>query len=129
MKNKKINKPIIIMLCYARSGGTVLNRCLGSLADIVMMSEVNPLAGGWGKEGKKYYTTIKEQAFNWYGMKIEGNGFRENVIELAIKCEQENLSLILRDYSFINFKSSSLSNLIYSTTFSKTGSIINASRP
>ena len=36
---------VTVMLCFARSGGTVLNRCLGCLPDIVIMSEVNPLGG------------------------------------------------------------------------------------
>ncbi len=57
---------VVVMIAFARSGGTVLNQCLGSLPDVVIMSEVNPLGGGWGERGANSLTTIKDQAKHWY---------------------------------------------------------------
>ena len=90
---------ITVMLCFARSGGTLLNRCLGCLPDVTIMSEVNPLGGGWGKEGSDSYTTIKAQAGAWYGIELENVEFASSAVELAGKCEH----LIIRDWSFVNF--------------------------
>lgn len=94
---------VIIMLSYARSGGTMLNQCLGSLPDTVMMSEVNPLGGGWGVKGSNSYTTIQAQALNWYDIEIKSESFTESVIELERYCEANGKKLIIRDWSFVNF--------------------------
>jgi len=95
---------IIIMICFARSGGTILNRCLGSLPNVVMMSEVNPLGGGAGK-GQEFYKTIKSQAKNWYeiDLKSHEDDFVTSALELHKICEKENRQLIIRDWSYINF--------------------------
>ena len=37
-----------LLLCYARSGGTLLNQMIGSLPNVVMLSEVSPYGGGGG---------------------------------------------------------------------------------
>lgn len=92
---------ITVMLCFARSGGTVLNQCLGCLPDVVIMSEVNPLGGGWGIEGKDSFTTIKAQAKEWYGIDLESDedDFEGSAVELSGKCKH----LILRDWTVSNF--------------------------
>lgn len=92
------------MICFARSGGTILNQCLGSLPNVVIMSEVSPLGGGAGK-GQIYYQTIKSQAKNWYGidLKSDENDFVESTLELEKICEKDNRQLIIRDWSYINF--------------------------
>ena len=91
--------PINIFLCFSRSGGTVLNQCLGCLPNVVIMSEVNPLGGGWGKEGENSPTTIQAQAKEWYGIELQHSSFAESAIELSEKCGH----LIIRDWSFANF--------------------------
>lgn len=95
---------IIVMICFARSGGSILNQCLGSLPNVVMMSEVNPLGGGAGK-GQISYQTIKSQAKNWYSidLKSDGNNFVASALELEKICEKNNRQLIIRDWSYINF--------------------------
>ena len=94
---------INLMVCFARSGGTLLNRCLGSLPDVVIMSEVNLLGGGWGTEKEKSLTTIKTQAKRWYGINLKNDDFVNSAVELADICVDRNKKLIIRDWSFINF--------------------------
>ncbi len=94
---------INLMICFARSGGTLLNRCLGSLPDVIIMSEVNPLGGGWGAEKEKSPTTIKKQAEQWYGISLKNNDFKNSAIELNKICCEQNKHLIIRDWSFVNF--------------------------
>lgn len=90
------------MISFARSGGTVLNQCLGCLPNTVIMSEVNPLGGGAGK-GPIALRTIKQQAKIWYGINLESNGFTNNALELNKICEDRGLQLIIRDWTFVNF--------------------------
>ena len=94
---------VILMLCFARSGGTVLNKCLGSLPNVVMLSEVNPLGGGWGKEDADSFTTVKAQAKNWYQIDLNSDDFVESILELEKKCGNSGRHLVIRDWPFINF--------------------------
>lgn len=91
------------MLCYARSGGTILNQCLGSISNVVILSEVNPLGGGWGIRGPESYTTVKSQAENWYQIKLKNNDFEASLLELEQVCAETNRYLIVRDWTFVNF--------------------------
>ena len=92
---------VTIMLCFARSGGTVLNQCLGCLPEVVILSEVNPLGGGWGVEAEASLTTVKAQAKGWYNIDLDSDedDFVGCVVELSKKCKH----LILRDWTVANF--------------------------
>jgi len=93
---------VAVMICYARSGGTVLNQCLGSLPQVVILSEVNPLGGGSGK-GPVFYRTVKSQASQWYGIEVKSDDFAEGILELHEICQARGLHLVMRDWSFVNF--------------------------
>ncbi len=90
-----------IMFCYARSGGTLLNRCLGSLPDTVIMSEVNQLMGA-GNEIDSL-RTIQTQAKGWYNIQLKNSSFSESLRELHQLSKKDNFNLIIRDWSFVNF--------------------------
>lgn len=91
--------PIIVMICFARSGGTILNQCLGSLPNTLIISEVSPLAGNWRK-GNIFVGTIKEQAKYWYDIDLKSNGFVESALELAEICKRDGRMLVIRDWTF-----------------------------
>ncbi|MFP5270564.1 hypothetical protein [Coleofasciculus sp.] len=93
---------IVVMLCFARSGGTVLNQCLGCLPYVLILSEVNPLGGGSGK-GNISYQSVKEQAKNWYDIELKSDDFVHNILELEKICADTGRSLIVRDWTFVNF--------------------------
>lgn len=93
---------VIVMICFARSGGTVLNQCLGCLPNVVILSEVNPLGGGSGKDSVSYQT-VKEQAKNWYQIELKSDNFVEQVIELEKICANTGKYLLVRDWTFVNF--------------------------
>ena len=94
--------PITIMLCFARSGGTVLNQCLGSLPNVVILSELNPLGSGSGS-GDEPCDTVRRQAKEWYGINLVSKDFVRGILDLAKICEQQGKQLIIRDWSFVNF--------------------------
>ena len=94
---------IILMICFPRSGGTVLNQCLGSLPDVIILSEVNPLGGGTdGSE--ESLNTIKAQSKQWYGIDLKSN--ENNFVKSTIELERligSNSKLIIRDWTYINY--------------------------
>jgi hypothetical protein len=81
------------MICYARSGGTLLNRCLASLPDTVVLSEVHPRQN-----------EVIQQANQWYGMQLQATGsFVDDIREVASVCATQNRTLIVRDWPYIDF--------------------------
>lgn len=98
-------KHIIIVLAYARSGGTLLNRCINSIPNTLVLSEINIEA-----LCPNSCSTIKEQARKWYDLKLRTDGFMENINEIYRYCISENLSLVVRDWTFGSFVPSRYNN-------------------
>jgi hypothetical protein len=86
------------MLAYARSGGTLINRCIACLPDVIMLSEVNIEASC-----PSSCNSIKEQAKEWYGIALESDGFMENIKELYDHCLRTGKLLVIRDWTFGSF--------------------------
>lgn len=89
---------VILLLNYARSGGTLLNRCLGSFRDTLVFSEINPEAT-WLTEKNK----ISRQAAEWYNLEIAQGTFLEEVRNASRLCSQIKKRLIIRDFSYGSF--------------------------
>lgn len=104
-EQKKI-QPIVVMLSYARSGGTMLNRCMSSIPNVLVLSEVNIEA-----LCPNSCSTIKEQAQKWYGLKLKSDGFVENINEIYKYCLSQKKTLVIRDWSFGSFVPSRYNNL------------------
>ena len=92
---------IPVLICYSRSGGTIMNRILGSLENVVVLSEVNP----WGS-----FKPMLEQAQEWFGLindeekrVLEGRTFTEQVRELQKRAAGKGRTIIIRDWSTANF--------------------------
>jgi hypothetical protein len=94
---------VILMIAFARSGGTVLNKCLGSLPDVLMLSEVNPLGGGWGLDLEQSATSVKAQAKEWYQIALRSDDYLEGILELEKICLQDGKNLVIRDWTYINY--------------------------
>ena len=98
-------KKISLILCYARSGGTLLNKYLASIKNLVVLSESHPIHD---KKGGIF--SIKNQAKNWYGIKISSDEYFQQIIDIKKWCDENNKHLILRDWSYIDFNKSYLNN-------------------
>lgn len=88
----KQTESIVIMTCFARSGGTLLNQCLATLPGTLMFSEVSPL------RPKQGVPQLKQQALEWYNLSLSGTSFTECVSELAEEAAQRGKTLVLRDW-------------------------------
>lgn len=95
------------MLSYARSGGTLLNKCIESLPNVVMLSEVNPLASSLNVR-EPNANIVNKQAKEWYGIKLTSRNFRGSIAELYDKIQLQGKHLVIRDWSYINFTPSFL---------------------
>jgi hypothetical protein len=91
---------IVLITNYSRSGGTILSKCLASLENTVLISEVNP--GG--------YFSVKDQAKKWYSIELKYDTYFDAVMELYEVCNKTNKRLIIRDWTFIDFTPHTLNN-------------------
>lgn len=88
---------IKIILNYSRSGGTLLSRVLGSLEQVVLLSEINP------NQNHSFHYDIRYQMKNWYGVDVIGNSFIEKMDYVYNWCIYNNKQLVIRDVSAFDF--------------------------
>jgi len=88
----------------ARSGGTVICRCLASMQNIVLLSEIHPL-------GVQMFNPL-QQAAKWYGLLTSRdlarvkNGnltFLQSIQLITSRCAEQGLILVLRDWSHLDY--------------------------
>lgn len=105
--NQLPEKPVIgILHNLARSGGTLVSRCIGSMCGVRLLSEIHP-------QGLQYFDPIK-QAANWFGL-IEQNdiqalitrqgkiSFSDAIALIYSKCIEEGSCLVIRDWAYVDF--------------------------
>jgi hypothetical protein len=92
-----------LCLCYARSGGTLINQMIGCLPDVIVLSEVSPYGGGWGRQAAKSFTTPAEQLAQWYGLEIPSGSFEFELVHAIEVCDKLGKRLVIRDWPFIAF--------------------------
>ncbi|MCJ8281418.1 MAG: hypothetical protein MJK14_16500 [Rivularia sp. ALOHA_DT_140] len=90
-----------IYFAYARSGGTLLNRCLASISGNFVLSEVNPHAS---------VISIEVQARNWLKLVSQENydefasySYIDKILYLAKNIQRNHSFLIIRDWVALNF--------------------------
>jgi len=88
-------KSTLVLINYARSGGTIFSRALSALPQVVLFSEVNPTLNALGN--------IRQQAKDWHNIEIADGTFEEMAQEAYNVCSENEKQLVLRDFTFINF--------------------------
>ncbi|EMI40333.1 hypothetical protein [Rhodopirellula sp. SWK7] len=89
----------------ARTGGTLISRCLASMEDVCLLSEIHP-------EGAEHFNPLR-QAADWYGFVSdeEARSFDPNDSEsvrsavhlIHQRAHQNSRSLIVRDWSHLDW--------------------------
>ena len=93
LQQHPMNKPPIRILSnLARAGGTLVSRCLGSMKNTVLLSEIHPL-------GTRIFNPL-DQAQSWYGMfrpeEIRGtHDFVTAIILVEDRCRQSGRNLVI----------------------------------
>jgi hypothetical protein len=102
--------PVNLFIVYARSGGTLLNQCLASLPNTIVISEVSQWGGGSGSSHGKTPTTVWDQAKEWYNVTLNSRHFISAILELEEYCIENGLHLIIRDWTYASFTPFRLNN-------------------
>lgn len=92
-----------IVINWGRSGGTLLNRCIGSLPNVMVLSEVSPLRN-WASQREPL--SVRQQASEWYGINLSTDDFGAGIRELEHVCESRGQRLVLRLWNVGEFRPS-----------------------
>lgn len=105
MKTHSKMPEIRILHQMARSGGTIICKCLGSMRDIILLSEIHPL-------GTKLFNPLK-QAQEWFNLLTPEDietlktkrslDFRDAILLIYMRCLEQHKTLIIRDWSHLDF--------------------------
>lgn len=92
----------------ARTGGTLVNRCLGSMRDICVLSEVHPFDPQVKitRQAARWFRLLGEEDKPWLGTLSKRRpleAFADIVVRLAERCAGRGLHLVLRDWSHLDF--------------------------
>ena len=84
----------------ARSGGTLLSRCIASMENICLLSEIHPFG-----RTNRHFNPIRQYQ-RWYrdlGVDWRQAGFDRSIDRIADDCATQGLTLVLRDWAHIDF--------------------------
>jgi hypothetical protein len=99
-------KPVLRLIHHmARSGGTVISRCLGCMSGVILLSEIHPL-------GIRQFNPLA-QAQRWFGLLSSHDlaalaargqiGFADAIGLIHRRAEECNQRLVVRDWSHLDF--------------------------
>jgi hypothetical protein len=103
---QQAERPVVrILHQMARSGGTVICKCLGSMSDVVLLSEIHP-------RGSRLFNPLR-QAQQWFQLltaadverlRIAGAiAFGDAIALVYERCQERGKTLLLRDWSHLDF--------------------------
>jgi len=93
----------------ARTGGTVISKCIASLPGVVLLSEVHPVGMGF-KQLRLYNPLV--QAGAWFGLisrrefdkaEAEGMGFAEAIALIEGRASARGKVLVIRDWTHLDY--------------------------
>ena len=96
--------PLAIIYHLARSGGTLISKCLASIDGNLLLSEVNPSVSVQDPllQAQQWHGLISEEEFLRYRHENQLN-YRESIRLIADRAQQRGQHLILRDWTHIDF--------------------------
>lgn len=103
MSSSNDSQPSVsLWLNLARSGGTILSRCLGCMDEVILLSEVHPLG--------RSMIDPTTQAMRWHGLvranelgRLERMPYEQLIRLLAQRAHAQGRRLVLRDWSHLDF--------------------------
>lgn len=99
-------KPTIRLLHHlARTGGTVIAKCLGSMAGTALLSEIHPAGGAWFNPF--------QQADRWHGLLTKEDlaalrtgrpmPFAAAIMLIERRARERGLALVIRDWTHLDY--------------------------
>lgn len=86
----------------ARSGGTLVCRCIGAMKNVRLLSEIHPAANHVA------YLNAVDQAHRWYGLVSQADvdaslGFVAGIEQIVDSCHNAGMVPVLRDWATVDF--------------------------
>jgi hypothetical protein len=92
---------IRILHNLARTGGTIISRCLACMDGVALLSEVHPTLGG-------EWNSPRVQAREWYGVDVpDGLPFADTIAAIEEAFRSRGQALVLRSWDHVDFVPSS----------------------
>jgi hypothetical protein len=92
---------LAVFYAFARSGGTLINRCIGCIPENLVLSEVNPHAS---------VVPPEQQAHEWWKLisdeeveVLRSQTYIQKIRYFSQKAHERQLNLIIRDWPSVNF--------------------------
>ncbi|WP_254508125.1 O-linked N-acetylglucosamine transferase, SPINDLY family protein [Anatilimnocola floriformis] len=106
MATLQSQKPVIRVVHHlARTGGTLISRCLAAMSNVVLLSEINP-------QGLDSFCP-RNQAREWFQLLSEdearrqhadpGQEFLQAISLIEERCRSQGKSLVIRDWTHLDF--------------------------
>jgi hypothetical protein len=103
---RAVARPVVRLVHHlARSGGTLISRCLGCMSGVLLLSEIHPL-------GTRHFNPLI-QAQRWYGLLSSqdlaelrargGVGFADAIALIQRRAEDCGQQLVIRDWTHLDF--------------------------
>lgn len=103
---RRTGRPLLRLVHHmARSGGTLISKCLGCMSGVLLLSEIHPL-------GTAQFNPLV-QAQRWYGLlpsqdlaelRARGRvGFADAIALIHRRAEESSQNLVIRDWSHLDF--------------------------
>jgi hypothetical protein len=103
-----VRATVAVVHQMARTGGTLVNRCLGSMRDILVLSEVHPRdpQRKIARQAAAWFQLLGEDDLPWFrevSQQAPDKAFADIVVRLAERAEARGRHLVLRDWSHLDF--------------------------
>jgi len=106
------SKPVVRLVHHmARSGGTLISRCLGSMDGVCLLSEIHP-AGATGIQPPQMRINPFAQAASWHGLFGEADAkrfrarppsFQQLMFMIEQRSSARGMTLVVRDWSHLDW--------------------------
>lgn len=94
----------LLMICFPRSGGTLLARVLGTAENVIMASEINTAIGATpDHQAALPEVALKQQMAKWYGIDLAASSLEGVVTELIEHCGRQGREFVFRDWTYIDY--------------------------
>lgn len=95
---------IAILHSLARSGGTLVSKCLGCMSGHILLSEINPRAAHFNPliQANEWFKLISDDELNEF-KRTRCTSYVESIRVIAQRCAEKGYQLIIRDWSHIDF--------------------------
>lgn len=104
--SKSHQKPILRSIHHlACTGGTLISKCLASMHDVALISEVNPMNRGGSKFCPTNPLLLLERSYREFTKEEKIDIFKEQIMSAYRICQKDDVDLILRDHSHTDFHS------------------------